>query len=115
MNINLLPDNITIIVPEYKQEAGWSVYVDIPSELIGKTASVVVEGFDYTKRKSFQLKFDISLSEFLNEVIDQIIDYIQSIVEDENDTRREYFLEQIFLEILDLDTQTMVLQAEFGS
>ena len=115
MKLDLFHDIITIDIDSYKSDAGWNIFNDIPEELIGEQVTVEIDGFNYDAGEPFRLQFGIILEDMLDDILYAIVNQIRALIENVRDPRGIYFEEHRFLETLELDTNTRILQASFGS
>lgn len=115
MKLNLLKD-VTIDCQEYKPGAGWSIATDIPDELLDKLMTVEIEwGFVCPLHgcSRFSRTIEVEASYFLDDIIAPIVSEVQNIMETEEDG--DYFIDHRYLEVLELDTDTMTVETSFGS
>lgn len=113
MKLDLL-NQICINIRCYQQGAGWDVSTNIPDELLDKPMIVQMETWCYDENDDIHettITIEVNASNFLDDIIAEIVQYIRSLGEDES----IYFEDHCFLESLELDTDTMVAKADFGS
>lgn len=109
-----LLNQIEIDINSYQQGAGWNVFTDIPDDLLDKPMIVQMDSCCYDENDEIHgsmITLKVNTSYFLDDIVADIVQYIRSLSEDEG----LYFEDHHFLESLELDTDTMVARADFGS
>jgi len=116
MDINLLPEHISVSLCSSIGQSGIDVFFDeIPEELYGKPITVTIQGFDFINKddgdykcKNFTLNYKTKCVPFLSGILDPVFKKICR-------SNHNYFYNHCYLELFELDTDTMTAYMHFGS